>query len=121
VSRFRNFAPQAAADLDDAVGWLLDNAAAPAMAERLLSAVLEAGERPALRPQLGRRRPDLLPDPFRFWSLPRFGLLLVYDPTTSPALILRVLHTARDLGPMLADLAGPPQENAPPDKDDPSA
>jgi len=118
VSRFRNFAPQAAADLDDAVGWLLDNAAAPATAERLLSAVLDAGERLALRPQLGRRRPDLLPDPFRFWSLPRFGLLLVYDPTTSPALILRVLHTARDLGPLLADLAGPPEESFPPDTDE---
>jgi hypothetical protein len=80
----------------------------------LLSAVLDAGERLALRSQLGRRRLDLLPDPFRFWSLPRFGLLLVYDPTTSPALILRVRHTAQDVGPLLADLAGPPEENSPP-------
>jgi len=54
-----------------------------------------------------------LPDPFRFWSLPRFALLLVYDPTMSPATILRVLNTAQDLGPLLADLAGPPEKGAP--------
>jgi len=76
-------------------------------------AVLDAGERLATRPSLGRRRPELLPDPFRFWSLPRFGLLLVYDPTTSPATILRVLNTAQDLGPLLADLASPPDEGEP--------
>ncbi len=113
MSRFRNFAPQAAADLDHAVGWLLDRVAAPGAAERLLTAVLDAGERLATRPQLGRRRLELLPDPFRFWSLPRFGLLLVYDPTTSPAVILRVLNTAQDLGPLLADLAGPPDKGEP--------
>lgn len=113
MSRFRNFAPQAAADLDHAVSWLLDDVAAPGAAERLLTAVLDAGERLAIRPQLGRRRPELLPDPFRFWSLPRFGLLLVYDPTTSPATILRILNTAQDLGPLLADLAGPPAAGKP--------
>jgi plasmid stabilization system protein ParE len=104
VSGFRNFAPQAAVDLDNAVGWLLDHAGAPAAAERLLQAVLHAAERIATRPQLGRRRHDLLPDPYRFWSLPRFGLLLVYNPTTSPATILRVLHTAQDLALPLAYL-----------------
>ena len=113
MSRFRNFAPQAAADLDDAIGWLLDRAASPAAAERLLKAVLEAGERLAVRPHLGRRRPDLLPDPFRFWSLPRFNLLLVYDATTSPAVILRVLHTAQDLGPVLEELAAAWDEEPP--------
>ena len=113
MTRFRNFAPQAAADLDHAVGWHLDQVANLRAAERLLMAVLDAGERLAIRPQLGRRRPELLPDPFRFWSLPRFGLLLVYDPTTSPATILRVLNTAQDLGPLLADLAAPPDEREP--------
>jgi plasmid stabilization system protein ParE len=111
VSGFRNFAPRAAADLDDAVGWLLDRSAAPAAAERLLKAVLDAGERLAARPQLGRRRPDLLRDPFRVWSLPRFALLLIYDPTTDPPAILRVLHTAQDLGPLLGDLAAASDED----------
>jgi len=108
VSRFRNFSRQAAADLDDAVGWHLDHGGAAAAAERLLTTVLAAAERLATHPLLGRRRPDLLPEPYRFWSIPRWRLLLVYDPTTDPATILRVLNTARDLPPLLADLRDPP-------------
>jgi plasmid stabilization system protein ParE len=104
VSRFRNFSQQAAADLDHIVGWLLDHGGAPAAAERLLTTVLAAGETLAKRPLLGRRRPDLLPAPYRFWSIPRWQLLLVYDPTTSPATVLRVLDTAQDLPPLLAEL-----------------
>ncbi len=112
MSRFRNFSPRAAADLDHAVGWLLDHGAGASAAERLLAAVLDAGERLASRPQLGRRLPDLLPDPFRFWSLPRVGLLIVYDATSAPVTILRVLSTAQELGPLLTDID-------PPDRGDP--
>ena len=108
MSRLRNFSRQAAADLEDAVGWLLDHGGAAAAAERLLTTVLAAGERLAAHPLLGRRRPDLLPGPYRFWSIPRWRLLLVYDPTTDPATILRVLNTAQDLPPLLADLRDPP-------------
>jgi len=97
VSRFRNFAPQAADDLDQAVGWLLDGLAGAGAAERLLTAVLEAGELVATRPFIGRRRPELLPDPYRVWSLPRFGYLLIYNPMTTPVRVIRVLSTARDL------------------------
>ncbi len=111
MSGFRNFAPQAAADLDDAVSWLLDRSVAPAAAERLLKAVLDAAERLVVRPQLGRRRPELLRDPYRVWSLPRFALLLIYDPTTHPPTILRVLHTAQDLGLNLGDLAAAADED----------
>jgi hypothetical protein len=56
------------------------------------------------RPLLGRRRPDLLPDPFRFWSIPRHSLFLVYDPGANPPSILRVLSTDRDLGSILDEL-----------------
>ena len=57
------------------------------------------------RPRVGRRRPDLLGGPYRFWSLIRFSYLLVYDPQTDPVQILRLLHTKRDLPRALADLA----------------
>ena len=97
------------------MGWLLDRAVAPAAAERLLQAVLQAGELLPVRPHLGRRRADLLPDLFRFWSLPRFALLLVYDPTTDPAAVLRVLHTAQDIGPLLTDLPAARDEDSLPD------
>jgi hypothetical protein len=76
---------------------------------------LDAGERLALRPFLERRRAELLGEPFRFWSLPRFELLLVYNPTTSPPTILRVLHTAQDLALLLADLEDSSEDNTPPD------
>ena len=107
MSRFRNFSRQAAAELDDIVGRRLDQGDAASTAEQLLSSVLAAGERLAERPLLGRRRPDLLPEPYRFWSIPRWRLVLVYDPTTDPASILRVLSTAQDLPPLLADLRDP--------------
>lgn len=58
---------------------------------------------------LGRRRPDLLPEPFRFWSIPRHRLLLVYDPIATPALVLRIVSTNQDLPILLvglSDLAG---------------
>ena len=108
MSRFRNFSRRAAEDLDATVGWLLDRGGAASAAEQLLTAVLAAGERLAQHPLLGRRRPDLLPEPYRFWSIPRWRLLLVYDPTTNPASILRVLNTAQDLPPLLTDLRDPP-------------
>lgn len=86
MTRFRNFSRQAAADLDHIVGWMLDHGRQAPAAERLLTTVLPAGERLAERRRLGRRRSDLLPEPYRFWSIPRHRLLLVYDPTTAPRL-----------------------------------
>jgi plasmid stabilization system protein ParE len=99
----RNFAPQAQADLDEAVGWLLDQGFAAAAAEKLLNAVLDAAAMLAKRPGLGRHRPDLLPEPFRFWSIPRHDLILVYDPDAEAPTILRVLSTNQDLGPLIED------------------
>jgi toxin ParE1/3/4 len=107
VSRFRSFSRQASADLDNAVGWLLDHGIAASTAEQVLTTVLAAAERLVEHPRLGRRRPNLLPEPYRFWSIPRHRLLLVYDPTTTPATILRVLSTAQDLPALLADLRDP--------------
>ena len=112
MSRLRNFSRQATADLDHAVGWFLDHGGAAGVAEQLLTTVLDASERLAHRPLLGPRRPDLLAEPYRFWSIPRYRLLLVYDPTTNPPTILRVLNTAQDLPPLLAewrDLSEPPE------------
>lgn len=100
----QNFAPQAQADLDEAVGWLLDQGFAAAAAERLLAAVLDAAAMLAKRPRLGRHRPDLLPAPFRFWSIPRHSLVIVYDPAPEAPTILRVLSTNQELGPLLEDL-----------------
>ena len=46
---------------------------------------------------LGRTQPDLLRPPYRFWSLPRFKLVMVYDAGVNPPRILRMLSTATRL------------------------
>jgi plasmid stabilization system protein ParE len=72
-------------------------------ADQLQRAVADAARRIGQNPFLGSVRPHL-PPPYRFWSLTRFGYMLVYDPQTDPAEILRFVHTKRDLPRMLADL-----------------
>ncbi len=72
MSGFRNFAPQAAADLEETVSWLLDRSVSPAAAERLLKPVLDAAERLVVRAQLGRRRPALLRTHTTFGRCPGF-------------------------------------------------
>ena len=110
MSRFRNFSRQAAVDLDGIVGWMLDHGNAAGVAERLLAAVLAAGGRLAERPLPGRHRPDLLPGLTGFGPSRATGCSWCTDPTTNPATILRVLNTAQDLLPLLAELRGHPEE-----------
>jgi len=74
-------------------------------ARRLRNAVAAAAELIGTRPLMGRVRIDLAPDRYRFWSLTAFSLLVVYDATTNLVEILRIVHTARDLPPLLADLS----------------
>jgi len=77
--------------------------------ERLKRAVSDAARRIAQNPSLGSVRPHL-PPPYRFWSLTRFGYVLVYDPSTDPVEILRFVHTRRDLPRVLAHLLDTPEE-----------
>ena len=100
----RHLAPQAQADLDDAVSWLLDSGFAPAKAEGLLTAVMQAASRLIKHPFLGHHRPDLLPEPFRFCSIPRHNLILVYEIRNEKPIILRILSTHRDIDLLLDDL-----------------
>lgn len=83
-----------------------------AAAERLRGAVAEAVRHLGENPLLGSTRPHL-PPPYRFWFLPRFGYVLVYDPETDPVEILRFVHAKRDLPRALAGLPsrlGVPEE-----------
>lgn len=80
-------------------------------AERLKPTVDEAARLIGRHPAIGRFEPKLADTRFRFWSVSGFPYLMVYRPSTSPASIVRLVHTARDLGQLLAELA-PPQEGA---------
>ena len=66
-------------------------AAAARVLDRLERAFLELAEMPGL----GHRREDLTPEDFRFW--PVYDYLVVYDPSSSPLAIVRVLHGGRDV------------------------
>jgi plasmid stabilization system protein ParE len=94
--------PQARADLANALDWIADDNLDAARA--MQAAVAEAARKIGERPLTGRMRLDLAPSPYRFWSLTRFQYLLVYRADVVPPRILRIVHTARDLQPLLADL-----------------
>ena len=74
----------------------------------LLQAALHGARRIAARPLLGRLRTELLPAPYRFWRVAGFPYLLVYNAARQPPRVVRFVHMARDLGPLLADLADVP-------------
>jgi plasmid stabilization system protein ParE len=82
--------------------------AGPSFADRFAVAGADAAERVAQRPLLGHRRLEFLPDRFRFWAVKGFDYRLVYNAEHPDRLILRVVHMARDLVPLLADLRDPP-------------
>ena len=75
----------------------------PVAAEAFLRAALTAAARIAFRPNLGSIRP-YIPRRYRFWPLTRYRYLLVYDTTTKPVQILRVIHMRRELPRLLSDL-----------------
>jgi len=104
----RSFAPQAARDVEAAAEWISEMAGGPDVARRMVQAVVEAADRIASRPGLGRLRLDLVPAPFRFWTVRGFPYLLVYNADRSPTQVVRVLHMARDLPTLLGDLGTEP-------------
>jgi toxin ParE1/3/4 len=65
---------------------------------------------PETRNQLiGMRRQALAADRFRFWSIRRYGYILIYTDKTEPPRIVRIIHMARDLPALLADLRIDPE------------
>jgi toxin ParE1/3/4 len=75
----------------------------PVTAHALATEALRAAALLARQPMPGRRL-ELLPEPYRFWSLRGFPYLLVYNSSANPPRILRILHTARDLQTLLGEM-----------------
>ena len=80
----------------------------PGVARRFRQALLDAARLLGSRPLAGRLEPGLVGPNYRLWSLASFPYILVYDPRLTPPEIVRLAHTARDLGPLMADLAALP-------------
>jgi plasmid stabilization system protein ParE len=75
----------------------------PSAAERLARAVENAARHIGRHPALGRIELALADTRYRFWSLSGFPYLLVYRPDPTP-LVVRFVHTARDLPSVLSGL-----------------
>lgn len=96
------FSPAARRDLLDAIRWIAKEnpRAALALRETITEAAGLLGE----HPHLGKAIVELAAHPVRFLPLTGFPYVVVYDCDTRPPLILRLLHGARDLPKILADL-----------------
>lgn len=86
-------ADEAEADLTDI--WTHIASDNPPAADRVIIALLEAEERLARFPELGRFRSDLNLD-IRSWAVGSY--VLFYRPMEDGILTIRILHGARDLG-----------------------
>lgn len=84
------------------------------LARRFVAAVIESAGLLGRRPLIGHRRLELLPDPFRFYTVKGFSYLIVYNSERPTLRVLRVLHMARDLAPLLAEFWDEPADDTPP-------
>lgn len=80
--------------------WLYIAGDNPVAADDLEDEFFVAFGRLADKPGLGHWRRDLTDKPVRFFTVRR-QYLVVYTPDTRPLEIIRVLHGARDAGPLL--------------------
>ncbi len=99
-----NLSGQALRDIDKAIDDMLASGASSAYAERFAMAVAGTALKIARRPLSGHRRLELLPGRFRFRAVRGFDYLVVYNADHPERRVLRVVHMARDLGPLLAGI-----------------
>jgi toxin ParE1/3/4 len=94
--------PRARRDLAGAMRWIAEDN--PIAAQGLVEAVAKAAARIGTHPQIGAVRPDLTTGPYRFVILTGYRYVIAYAPNRDPPLILRILHTSRDLPRVLRNL-----------------
>lgn len=97
------FAERAGRDLEDIVDYIA--ADSPAGAERVYRAIMEASDRLAQFPNLGR--PGRLVG-MRELSVAGIPYILAYEADAAAVTILAVFHTSRDLPRALAERSGRP-------------
>ncbi|MBM3601277.1 MAG: type II toxin-antitoxin system RelE/ParE family toxin [Alphaproteobacteria bacterium] len=94
--------PAARRDLLGAIRWIArDN---PSAARALRVAIASAARQIGTHPMVGVVRPELADEPYRFVPLTGFPYIIVHNAGRTPPLIVRILHSARDLPDVLRDL-----------------
>jgi toxin ParE1/3/4 len=78
----------------------------PVAAQAFRDAVAAAAERIGRYPHIGVTRPELLLPAFRFLTLSAFRYLIIYNAERDPPEIVAIVHTARNLPPLLRELIG---------------
>ena len=95
-------APRARRELVAAARWIANGN--PNAARALRDAVAQAAERIGEHPQIGVVRAHLLRPVFRFLILSGFPYLTVYNAERIPPEIVAIVHSARNLPPLLRNL-----------------
>ncbi len=90
---------EAKADLADIRRYLTRKAGA-SIAKSTLKKIRDAFEFLSRTPEAGHVREDLSDDSVKFWSV--FSYMIVYDPTTRPIEILRIIHGSREVSAILS-------------------
>lgn len=73
-------------------------------ADRVEQAIYEACDFISRGPMRGHIRPDLTPQPVRFWNLVRYpNYAIVYRPEIVPVQIIAVIHGKRDIRRLLKE------------------
>ncbi len=93
MTRYR-LSPEAQNDLIDIKGYLIQEGSLR-IARYVLGEIRRKFQFLADNPAAGHSRTDLTDEPVKFW--PVFSYLIVYDPSTRPLGVARVLHGNRDL------------------------
>jgi plasmid stabilization system protein ParE len=95
------FTPEASADLFEI--WNYIAADSEESADRVENAIYDACTFVAEAPLCGKIRKELTARPYCFWIVPRYpNYIVVYNPTTAPVRIIRILHGKRNLKRILA-------------------
>lgn len=89
---------EAASDLYSIWEYLADNAGVN-IADRIAADLQHAMEQLVSSPLIGHRREDLTAQPVRFWAVHSY--YVIYLPQSNPLAIVRVVHAARDVPPLL--------------------
>ena len=99
MSSYR-FTPQAIDDLFEIWSYIASDDLDAA--NRVEEAIHVASAFLANTPLAGRIREDLTALPLRFWLVqPYRNYWIVYNPETKPLQVIRIIHAARDLSPLL--------------------
>lgn len=87
----------------EAIASYVTEQAGETLADKVMARLSDAFERLCEQPRIGRVRADLASPAHRFWLEEPYVIVYVADENCIH--IIRVLHGARDLGPLLDDLS----------------